>query len=56
MVSVMVTPEILKIQQEFNEQCALLQNQKEESIFKLIDYHRITTGKKLTQDIIEHFN
>ena len=52
----MVSPEMLKIHQEFNEQCALLQNQKEESIFKLIDYHRITTGKKLTQDIIEQIN
>ena len=48
MASVMITTEMLKIQQEFNERFADLQKQKDESERK--EYHRIATAKKIVQD------
>ena len=48
MAAAMVTPEMLLIQQEYNDQLAILQKNKKQSERK--EYNRIATAKKLSRD------
>ena len=48
MASAMITPGMLQIQQEFNDQLAMLQKQKKESEHK--EYRRIAAARKLSRD------